>query len=953
LDPVRIGVARGGEGLPLVFTRLPGASRIHRHHRRVTPAGALHPAAVAAWWSLPAGELLASLGSTERGLDAVQAQDRLAMHGPNALEEHHLRATWELLVRQLATPLQLILVFAAGVSVLAGEWVDAAVVFSIVLGSSALGTLQEARAGRAVAALRARLVHRVSVRRDGMPVTIPAREVVPGDLVLLTAGSLVPADGRLLEARDLTVSEAALTGETFPVEKLPAELAVDVPLAGRRNCGWMGTTVQSGTGVLLVVCTGAATSYGAIASRLAGRAEDTELGRGLRRFGLLLTEVMVALVLLVVVANVWFARPPLEALLFALALAVGLSPELLPAVLALNLAAGARRMAAQGVIVRRLEAIENLGSMNVLCTDKTGTLTTGAVRLAAAVDVAGQPAVGVAQAAWRNARLQTGLPNPLDEAILAAGPPPRSAPPAAGSITGREAASAGARASVVEVDGAIAAAPATEDAWLVGVEKVDEIPYDFVRRRLGVVYRLGQGPPLLVVKGAVAEVLAQSTWVAAPAAPGGAALEVVPERFAAVEPAAVAAGGPDAVLGRRPLGAAERDELAARVAAWAEAGERVLAVGARSLPGRLPPFRREDERELTLLGFLRFCDPPKADVPRVLRALADAGVAVKVVSGDQRAVAVALARAVGLAAEPVLDGQTLRAMSEEALWQAAPQTSLFVEVDPGQKERVLRALRRAGHVVGYLGDGINDAPALAVADVGISVDRAVEVAREAADLVLLAPDLDLLRQGIVEGRRTHANALKYLFTTTSANFGNMVSMAVASFALPFLPLLASQILLNNFLSDFPALALAADRVDPEQVARPRRFDIPSMQRFLWLFGGISSLFDLALFALLAGWLAVSADTFRTAWFVLSLLTEVAVALVVRTARSCLASRPSGALLGASALVAVVALALPYLPLSPWFRLVPLPPELFALVVALTVLYVLVTELAKRWFGGIL
>ncbi len=835
--------------------------------------------APAAYWSESVAALLARLGSSPAGLSSSDAQQRLKRFGPNLLKGREGNVAIKLLWGHVKSPLVLVLVVAAVVSAAVQEWIDAAIVIAVVAGSALLGFIQEYAATSAVEKLRAQVRIRATVLRDGQPQTIPAADVVPGDIIVLAAGSLIPADAVVLEAKDFFVSQAVLTGETFPVAKTPGTAPAEASLAERSNTVFMGTNVRSGTAHALIVQTGASTVYGQVAERLTLRPPETEFERGIRRFGYLLTQVMLALVLVVFAINVFTAKPPIDSFLFAIALAVGMAPELLPAIISLNLAKGAQHMARQGVIVRTLNAIEDFGSMDVLCTDKTGTITMGVVNLDGAYDAAGQAAPAVLRAAFLNAVFQTGLANPLDEAIIA------------------QAKAEGIR-------------PEPE-------HKLDEIPYDFVRKRLSVVVDGSTGGPRLITKGALENILEVSRSV----------------RLGE---------------GTRPLDASVRADIERHYTEWSGQGFRVLGVAERAVTAPAA-FGKADEQDLTFLGFLRFFDPPKPDAKEAIRSLAELGVRLKIITGDNRLVARHLAEIVGLPAAGVLTGAELNQMRDEALWHAAERTTLFAEVDPNQKERIILALRKMGHVVGYMGDGINDAPALHAADVGLSVDSAVDVAKEAADFVLMKQDLTVLRQGIAEGRRTFANTLKYIFTTTSANFGNMVSMAGASLFLPFLPLLAKQILLNNFLSDFPGLTIAGDSVDPELVARPRRWDIRFIRNFMVVFGLVSSVFDFLTFGLLLLVLRATPDVFRTAWFVQSLLTELVIALVVRTRRPAFRSRPGRWLLLSTLAVAVVTLALPYLPFSSYLEFVPLPGELLLLLMGITALYVLATEIAKKAF----
>jgi Mg2+-importing ATPase len=848
-------------------------AKSHRHQRS--------HAAPEAYWSLPAAKVLAALGSAPSGLSRREANARLRRHGPNTLEAAKRHSALGLLVCQFKNPLVLILIVASIISLIAAEWVDAGVVLAIVLGSTILGFAQEYIAGNAIEKLRSKVTIHSTILRDGQPQTLPSSRVVTGDLVLLSAGSLIPADGVVLEAKDFFINQAVLTGETFPVEKKPGVAADNAELAERSNCVFMGTSVGSGSARVLIVQTGKATVFGQIAGKLALRPPMTEFERGLQRFGFLLTRIMLVMVVAVLAINIFAAKPPIDSLLFALALAVGLTPEMLPAIVSITLSHGARRMAGLGVIVRRLNSIENLGSMDVLCTDKTGTLTAGVVELNAAVDVAGQPSAAVLRMAGINARFQSGLANPLDDAVVAA-------------------------TKKAGID-------------LAAVQKVDEIPYDFVRKCLSVVAvdaAAAAGRRTMITKGALDKVLALCTSL----------------------------GPHDA-----PLDAAARAQIEARFEAWSGQGYRVLGMASRAMDDRREAYTRADEQGLSFDGFLLFMDPPKADARQTLVDLAQRGVQLKIITGDNHKVARHVAEAVELTGVSVVTGRELNEMGDDALMHAAARTAVFAEVDPNQKERIILALRKTGHVVGYMGDGINDALALHAADVGISVDTAVDVAKDAADFVLLRKDLAILRKGIDEGRMTFSNTLKYILTTISANFGNMFSMAVASVFLPFLPLLASQILLNNFLSDIPATAIAGDRVDPEWVARPHRWDTVFIRDYMVLFGLLSSLFDLLTFGALLWLFQAAPETFRTGWFIESLLTELVIALVVRTRRPFYRSRPGNWLLIGTAVVMALALVLPYLPFSSIFGFVPLPAPLMLAMIALTLVYVFAVEIAKKWF----
>jgi P-type Mg2+ transporter len=825
-----------------------------------------------AWWSRSAADLLSALGSTATGLGSADAARRLADIGPNAVADNGQPRVARLLWRQFSSPLVLILVIASVLSLLLRDWVDAITVLAIVAGSTLLGFWQELRASTAVAQLRNRLALNTRVRRDGAVRVLPVHELVPGDVIELSAGNLVPADGVLLDGRDFLVNQAALTGESLPVEKRAGAVAADAGLSARTNCVHLGSSVRSGMASVLLVRTGGATVLADVAARIATRDEETEFECGVRRFGELLLRVMLGVVVLVLTANTLLGRPAIESMLFAVALAVGLSPELLPAIVSVSLARGARRLASVGVLVRRLDAIEDLGGIDVLCTNKTGTLTAGTMGLSAATDGDGVASAEVLRLAHLNAAFETGIDNPMDAAIVKAGE-------RAGLTT-------------------------------AGRTKVDEIPYDFVRRRLTIVVESHDNGArhTLITKGAVAQVLDLCTQDAA---------------------------------------ARQRVETFARE--QGERGMRVLALATREVAAQ-SDYGVADERDLTFAGFLCFSDPPKPDASQVLRALAERGVRVKMITGDNRHVAAHVAAQVGLDARALLTGEQIGALRDEALWHLAERTDCFAEVDPAQKQRIVRALQRTGHAVGYLGDGINDAPALHAADVGISVDQAVDVARESADIVLLKPDLGVLARGIGEGRRTFANTLKYIQITTSANFGNMISMALATPLLPFLPLTATQILLNNFLSDLPSMAISTDRVDAEHLQSAQRWNVAEVRRFMLVFGLISSLFDLLTFVLLVKIFHAGPALFHSAWFVVSLLTELAVVLVLRTRFVAWRSTPSALLAWTTLAVALLAVALPFIaPAAHLFGFVALPASMVVTLMAIVLAYIVATEAAKHWF----
>ncbi|NDC36641.1 MAG: magnesium-translocating P-type ATPase [Proteobacteria bacterium] len=827
---------------------------------------------VGQYWVSGSEELFKVLGSSASGLSPNEALARLRECGANELREGPKLTRLGVLGNQLNNPLLWLLVFASIASVLAGQWLDASIVILILVASVAIGYSREYSAQRAAAGLYAKVMVKSRVIRDGGMVEVPAREVVPGDVLFLSAGSLVPADAVLISATDFFVNEAVLTGESFPVHKTVGKAEPQSPLRERGNCVFAGSNVRSGTAHCLVVHTAKNTYIASIAYQLTVTPPETEFDRGFRRFGYLLVQVMLVIVLTVFAVNMLRHRPPLETLLFSVALAVGLTPELLPAILRINLARGAKLMAAHGVLVKRLNAIENLGSMDILCTDKTGTLTEGVVKLDGAFDLEGQESATVLELASINAALETGLPNPLDEAILHRGVAlPRDA------------------------------------------EKRAEVPFDFTRKRLSVVVRRADTIQL-ITKGSFRAILEVCTHTASGA----------------------------------PLDADKKAKLEALFSHWSSAGTRVIAVATRRINAKAR-YTRDDECGMQFEGFLTFLDRPKKGVATAIAELLHLGVAVKIITGDNREVTQHVAHSVGMRAESILSGQEIAGMDEYSLWRKAESTELFVEVDPHQKERIIRALKKVGHVVGFMGDGINDAPAMHVADTSISVEDAVDVAKAAADFVLLEQDLDVIRRGIEEGRRTFANTLKYIQLSSSANFGNMLSMAIASLALPFLPLQPGQILLNNFLADIPAFGLADDSVDPETVAAPERWDIRTIARFMLLFGLISSVFDFATFAVLLVGFHAMPHLFQTGWWVESLLTQLIITFVVRTRRRSYQSTPAPFLLWSTATLIVLTLLIPFIPGAEVFGFIAPPRAVLYWIIAILCTYACTVEVAKFYF----
>jgi len=826
---------------------------------------------------MPADEVEGKLNSSPNGLSQIAAQETLERVGPNRIQSKERVTSLGLFLNQFKSPIVLILIFATVISAFLKDWADAVIILLIVLGSALLSFFQEYNANNAAEKLRAQVSLKTEVLRDGKPASIPTEEIVPGDVALLSAGSLIPADGLVLEAKDFFVNQAVLTGETFPVEKKPGVAAENAGLSERTNMVFMGTNVRSGSARVLIVQTGPQTAFGQISGRLTLRPPENEFQRGIKKLGYLLTEVMFVLVIGIFFFNVLLHKSALDSLLFSIALAVGLTPQLLPAIININLSKGSQKMAEGGVIVRRLESIENFGSMDILCTDKTGTLTQGVIQLDGALSVDGEPSAQVHLYAYLNAKMQTGLPNPLDEAIV--------------SKRGK-----GAEA----------------------FEKLDEIPYDFVRKRLTVVVKQNGILPHMITKGALENVLAICSRVQT-------------------------SGGESA------LDNGQQAQIRERFERWSAQGYRVLGVAVKTVSAQEHPYSLKDETEMTFAGFLLFFDPPKEGVQTTITALEKMGVRLKIITGDNRLVARHIGQVIGLGDFKVLSGSELDDLRDEALWHAVEETTIFAEVDPNQKERIILALKKRGHVVGYMGDGINDAPSLHSADVGISVENAVDVAKEAADMVLLKQDLDVLREGIIQGRKTFANTLKYVFMATSANFGNMFSVAGASLFLPYLPMLPKQILMINFLTDLPEMTIASDNVDDVFVERPHRWNIGFIRRFMLIFGPLSSLFDFATFAVLLWVMKASEQVFHTGWFIESVLSAGVVVFALRTRLPFVRSKPSRAMLGMTLLVMAITLALPYTPLAGLLGFTPLPLTYLLVIFGIVMLYFVSAEFAKRWF----
>ena len=816
--------------------------------------------------------VLEQLASSAGGLDSDEAASRLSRVGPNAVRTHHAQP-WRVLGRQLNSPVLILLAVTAVASFFLGQRTDTIVIGVILLASVGLGFANEYRAERATEALHSRVTHKSVVLRDRVPVEVDVTSLVPGDVVRLALGEVVPADLRLLETTGLQCDESVLTGESMPADKSVSPVPAGSSLGDLDCCALMGTVVRAGAGVGVVVATGADAEFGRIAVGLGARHPETDFQVGLRRFSVLLLQVAVSLTSLILVTNLLLHRPLLQSLLFSLAIAVGITPQLLPAVVSTSLATGSRQLARRKVLVKRLVCIEDLGDMDVLLTDKTGTLTEGHVSYTSALDATGADCAGT---------LLLGL--------LSTGSDPAAG--AVGSLGGNPL-----DVALWEVPGA--------DRLVAGHVRLGVLAFDHDRQRVSAVVRDGNGEDTLVVKGAPESVLALCVDLPS--------------------------------------------EATTTLAALFAAGSRVVAVASRTAVGVTVPTA-EDESHLILSGFLVFLDRPKTDAAASLERLRSLGISVKLCTGDNPLVAEKICADLGLLSGGTLTGADVTALDDDALALAAQTNTIFARVSPEQKARVVRLLRRQGRAVGFLGDGINDALALHAADVGISVDTATDVAKDAADIILMEKDLGVLADGVTEGRRIFANTIKYVLMGTSSNFGNMFSAAAASAVLSFLPLLPSQILLNNLLYDAGQLTIPTDRVDPEQLQAPSHWDVAFIRRFMLFFGPISSLFDFLTFALMLSVFHAGPQLFRAGWFAESLATQTLVIFAIRTRRSPFTrSRPSRPLLLAALATVAIGVALPLSPLARTLGFAHLPLGFFLALAGMVVGYLILIELAKRLF----
>ena len=819
--------------------------------------------------SLPADRVLELLETSAAGLDSTEVAARVAICGPNAVRSHHTSAL-SVLIRQVSSPLLWLLLGAAAVSAFVGEGTDALIIGTIIGASVGLGFANEYRAERAAEAMHDEIRHLVTVIRDGAATSVEVTHLVPGDLVRLGVGAIVPADVRLLSAIDLECDESILTGESVPAEKSAIPVEPGAAIADLSSCLFMGTVVHEGTTDAVVVATGRFTQFGRVAVGLGERHPQTEFQQGLTRFSALLAKVAALLSVTIFVVNVLIGRPVIEAVLFSLAVAVGITPQLLPAVVSTSLATGSRRLAQKKVLVKRLVCIEDLGDIDVLFTDKTGTLTEGHISFERAIGLAGEDSPEV---------FRLGL------------------------ICNEATASGGTAVGGNSLDVALWEAPAAT-VPVGDVHRLAIAPFDHDRRCVSVLVDQRE-ERLLIVKGA-----------------------------------------PETVLN---LCAGVTDEARRVLEREFAAGNRVVAIGTRVAP-ELTSVTAADEHGLRLVGYLSFLDQPKSSAAGSIARVGALGITVKIVTGDNPIVAETVCRRLGMASAGTLTGADLETLDDDELTEAVTHTSIFARVSPEQKARVLSAQRRAGSAVAFLGDGVNDALALHHADVGISVDSATDVAKDAADIILLERDLDVLADGVAEGRRIFSNTIKYVLMGTSSNFGNMFSVTVAAAFLPFLPMLPSQILLNNLLYDTSQMTIPTDRVDEEQLVRPSHWDITFIRRFMIRFGPISSLFDFATFAVMLWGFDAAAPLFRSGWFVESLATQTLIVFVIRTRRvPFLRSRPSKPLLISVLAVVTIGALIPQSHLNDALGFAPLPPPFFAVLVAFVVGYLVCTEIAKYFF----
>jgi len=831
--------------------------------------------------TLPTDELISRMGTSSQGLSSQEAAHRLEIYGTNELARKQKRAGIVSFLLHFKSPLILILLFAAGIAATQGDIPDFTIIFVIVIISVSIDHYQESKAENAAELLKEKVATTATVIRDNIKKEVKLSEIVPGDIILLSAGDIAPADARIINAKDLFINQSSLTGESFPVEKNAAPL-VSVNLSSGSITEWnnylfMGTSVVSGSATAVAVKTGGATEYGKIAKKLVARPPETEFERGVKGFSYLIMQVTFVLIVFVFIVLALFKHGIVESLLFAAALAVGLTPELLPMIITMNLSKGAINMSKKGVIVKHLPSIENFGSMNVLCTDKTGTLTENRISLLLHVDSEGNNNDKVLLYSYLNSYYQTGLKSPLDDAILV-----------------------------------------HKETNIEGFQKIDEVPFDFVRRRVSVVVEK-ENQRFLIAKGAPEEILKVSSYCEI----GGVAQDISEEL---------------------------RKRIEQKYFDLSSEGLRALGVSYKKLSEEKAVYSVNDENDMVFLGFVAFLDPPKETAKESLRLLAKEGIELKILTGDNELVTRKVCEQLGFEIKGVVLGSEITQMHDDALARVVEDANVFARVTPVQKDRIINLLKSNGHVVGFMGDGINDAPSLKTSDVGVSVNNAVDVAKESADIILVENDLTVLAEGVIEGRKTFGNTMKYVMMGISSNFGNMFSVAGASLFLPFLPMLPIQILLNNLLYTLSQATITTDNIDDEYIERPKRWDISFIRNFMVVEGPISSIFDYATFFIMLLIFNASVPLFQTAWFVESLCTQTLVVFVIRTRQSPFWKSKPGKYLVVSCLsVVAAAIIIPYTELGRLFQFEPLPPAFYIALALMIVAYLFLAEVVKKWF----
>jgi Mg2+-importing ATPase len=829
---------------------------------------------------LPLDELLRRLNTSQSGLTSQEVEKRLETYGYNELAKKKRRTAVVQVLLRIVNPLVIILLLAGLIAGYLGDRPEAAIIFFIVFLSVSLDYYQESKAGKAAEMLKEKVTTTATVLRDDVKREVKLSEVVPGDVVYLSAGDIVPADARVMDAKDLFIDQSALTGESFPVEKTATSpKSKSTIVTDWDNCLFLGTSVVSGTATAAVIKTGNFTEYGKIAKKLVSREPETEFERGLRRFGFLMMEVTILLVLFVFFINALFLRGVLDSLLFAVALAVGLTPELLPMIISLNLSKGAIAMSKKGVIVKRLRSIENFGSMDILCTDKTGTLTENKITLVLHVDMEGNDDEKVLLHSYLNSYYETGLKSPLDDAIL--------------------------RYKNIDIK---------------DYHKRDEVPFDFTRRRVSIVVENEKHHMrYLISKGAPEEIIKVCPYY-----------EISNKTF-------------------NLTGEAQR-KIEENYHKLSSQGFRVLGVSYRKVTVEKSQYSIDDESGMIFLGFIAFMDPPKETAKESLDLLSKAHVELKILTGDNELVTRKTCEQLGFKIKGVMTGSKISELRDDALSRVVEEANVFARVTPAQKDRIMNALKNNGHVVGFLGDGINDAPSMKTADVGLSVENAVDVAKESADIIICQKDLTVVQEGVLEGRKTFGNTMKYIMMGTSSNLGNMFSVAAASLFLSFLPMLPIQILLNNLLYDLSESTIPTDNVDSEYVETPKRWNISFIRRFMILLGPISSIFDFLTFFIMIYVFNATESLFQTAWFIESLFTQTLVIFIIRTRRTPFyKSKPGRLLLLSSLSIIALALILPFTPLGTLFEFVVPPFKFFMFLVGLIAAYLMLVEIVKRWF----